>query len=55
MAGLNRDCLIYADGVLQDIPQEAEGIVLLNINSFAGGDPEGEKMAISALPLCKTA
>ena len=43
MAGLNRDCLIYADGVLQDIPQEAEGIVLLNINSFAGGVRMWEK------------
>ena len=43
MAGLHRDCLIYADGVLQDIPQEAEGIVLLNINSFAGGVRMWEK------------
>ena len=36
-AGLHRSIRIYADGVRQTIPPEAEGIILLNINSFAGG------------------
>jgi len=36
-AGLHRHIRIYADGVRQTIPPEAEGIILLNINSFAGG------------------
>jgi diacylglycerol kinase (ATP) len=36
-AGLHKNIRIYADGVRQTIPPEAEGIILLNINSFAGG------------------
>jgi len=36
-AGLHKSIRIYADGVRQTIPPEAEGIILLNINSFAGG------------------
>ena len=34
---MHRSIRIYADGVRQTIPPEAEGIILLNINSFAGG------------------
>lgn len=36
-AGLHKSIRIYADGVRQTIPPEAEGVILLNINSFAGG------------------
>ena len=36
-AGMNQHVHVIADGVRRDLPPETEGIILLNINSFAGG------------------
>lgn len=36
-AGLSTAIRITCDGVEQDVPVDTEGIILLNINSFAGG------------------
>ena len=54
-AGLHRSIRIYADGVRQTIPPEAEGIILLNINSFAGGVRMWERDGAYGCPRCRTA
>ena len=36
-AGMHQHVHLIADGVRRELPPETEGIILLNINSFAGG------------------
>ena len=53
-AGLHQHVHVIADGVRCELPPETEGIILLNINSFAGGVRMWESRRGTARAPCKT-